>query len=770
MRIVWAGPLRRLVLSGVTCALSPAWLQAQTAAPAPAGLELAEVVVTAERRSETVQSTPISVTAITGEDIQQRGSPTLADVAAGVPGVSLRSAGPGINEYEMRGLSSSGGSSPTVGFYLDETPLTAPAAAQWGKVVIDPDLYDVDRIEILRGPQGTLYGSGSMGGTIKIIPKSADVKAFDASADVQGSGTQGGGANGRASAMLNVPLTDQFAIRLATTASYTSGWIDRIVVGDFPTLLSASTRGDVLDAPVEKKYSDVNFTREITARLSAVYQPTDALSITPLLLYQEAKSGGESTFDSVPGTLAHYQPFDIAEPSTDRVRLASLVGKYDFSSFGLVLSLSDWKRQLDIRQDQSENLAYFFTPDGEVYPPVGTGGSAIYEGDLLSQFSAELRVVSNATGPWQWVGGVFYSSFNTTWNVDANVPGSAAAFGSSNELTWTQPQYVKQKALFGDISYEFAAKLKLSFGARYFSYDDVLQTVQSGWVSLTGSDAVSSATHSHEESGFNPKGTVSYEPTPDFTAFATVAKGFRPGGGNAPLPIAGPSSCLPSLAALGLNAAPTFYNSDSVVSYELGEKLRVLDRRVTLNASVYHIDWSGVQQTVVLPSCGYPFTGNEGKATVDGVEFEGVYNLGAGWNASTNVAYAKAQLAEDVPSTGGHKGDELQDTPEWTGSAGLNKTQGIGHGLTLTGRLDATFVGNRVDVTYARNELPSYTLANARLKLDTGKWSGALYVDNLLNKVASINNPTSLSVNVPTFNRVDTNQPRTIGLEVHYNY
>jgi outer membrane receptor protein involved in Fe transport len=219
-----------------------------------------------------------------------------------------------------------------------------------------------------------------------------------------------------------------------------------------------------------------------------------------------------------------------------------------------------------------------------------------------------------------------------------------------------------------------------------------------------------------------------------------------------------------------LNAAPTFYNSDSVVSYELGEKLRVLDRRVTLNASVYHINWSGVQQTVVLPSCGYPFTGNEGKATVDGVEFEGVYNLGAGWNASTNVAYAKAQLAEDVPSTGGHKGDELQDTPEWTGSAALNKAQIIGHGLTLTGRLDATFVGNRIDVTYARNELPSYALANARLKLDTGKWSGALYIENLLNKVASINNPTSLSVNVPTFNRVDTNQPRTIGVEIHYDY
>jgi iron complex outermembrane receptor protein len=764
-----AGLLAPMMFAFVSAAFQA---HSQTAIPGPSGSgsELAEILVTAEKRESTVQSTAISLTAISGKDLEARGTPSLADIAAAVPGVTLRSSGPGITEYEMRGLSSSAGSSPTVGFYLDETPLTAPAAAQWGKVVIDPNLYDVQRIEILRGPQGTLYGSGSMGGTIKIVPNSADVKAFDASADVQGSGTDGGGPNERASAMLNMPVNDEFAMRLVATTFEDSGWVDRIVEANFPPPQSATVRGNVLTGTPVADYRNVNEVREVSTRLSASYRPTDAVSITPTLLYQETKSGGLSAFDSSPGTEAHYQPFDFAEPSTDRTRLASIVFKYDLSSVGFVWSFADWKRELRLLQDQSENIAYFYVPTQTVYPPAGLGGSAIHEDDLMSQFSSELRVVSRGSGPLQWVAGVFFSNFNTEWDVYAVIPGAVTAFGSSNELLYYQPQNVKQKAVFGEAAYAFTDTLKFSLGARYFSYTDALETTQSGWASTTGSNAISSIGGSHDQSGFNPKGTLSYEPTADFTVFGTIAKGFRPGGGNGPVPTIGPSSCAASLAALGLTAAPAFYGSDSIVSYELGEKLRLLDRRITVNASVYHIDWSDVQQTVVLPICGYPFTGNEGKATVDGAEFEGIFALGAGLTASANVAYANAQLAENVPSTGGHKGDELQDTPSWTGSAAINYTQDVGNGLAMTARVGATYVGNRIDVTYARNELPEYTIADVRLKLAGSHWSGALFVDNFTNKIASINNVTALSVNLPTYNRVATNQPRTIGLQVHYNY
>src|SRR5271154_6748080 len=153
--------------------------------------QLQEIVVTAEKRVSTVQDTPISITAITGKDLEDRGITDIASVVQSVPGISMRTSGPGQTELEMRGMTSSGGNSSTVGFYLDDTPLSAPASAQNGKVVIDPNLYDLNRIEVLRGPQGTLYGAGSMGGTIKLVPNAPDPNGFDASAEVILGGTDG---------------------------------------------------------------------------------------------------------------------------------------------------------------------------------------------------------------------------------------------------------------------------------------------------------------------------------------------------------------------------------------------------------------------------------------------------------------------------------------------------------------------------------------------------------------------------------------------------
>jgi iron complex outermembrane recepter protein len=743
---------------------------AQTVPPGPPGAdsELAEIVVTAEKRLSTVQSTAISVTAISGKDLEARGVPDLVDVAAATPGVSLRYTSPGITEFEMRGLASSAGSSPTVGFYLGETPLTAPAAAQWGKVVIDPNLYDVQRIEILRGPQGTLYGSGSMGGTIKIVPNSPDTTSFDASADVQGSGTEGGGANGRASAMLNVPINDRMALRLVATQVHQSGWIDRIVVANFPPPISPTERGNMLAEQASLVNSDVNTFRQTSARLSALFKPTDSLSITPSLLYQEGVSGGLSAFDSNPGTNAFYQPFDIAEPMTDITRLASIDINYDLTPFGVVFNVSDWNRNVSLTQDQSEVVADLLAPGQTPYPPAGFGPSAGYEYDRMSQYSTELRLVSRGASRFQWVGGLFFSKFDTQWDVAGQVPTAAPVFGTTNEITIFQPQEVIQRAAFGEATYALLDTLKLSLGARYFSYTDILTTTQSGFLSATGSSAVATARGTEGADGFNPKGTLSYEPTADLTVYGTIAKGFRPGGADLPVPTSGPNSCESQLNALGLAAAPTSYGSDSVVSYELGEKLRWLDRRITLNGSIYHIDWNHVQQTVVL-TCGYPFVGNEGKATVDGQELEGVFVLGAGWEASASAAHTVAQLADNVPSTGGYKGEELQDTPHWTASTAIDYSRTVGNGLVLTARVGAAYVGNRIDVTYGRNELPPYTIANARLKLAGEHWSGALFVDNLANERARINDVNALSANLPTYNRISTNQPRTIGLEAHYN-
>ncbi len=267
--------------------------------------QLQEVTVTAQKRESTVETTPISITAITGQDLTDRGITDLSSVVQSVPGVSMRTSGPGQTELEIRGMTSSGGNSSTVGFYLDDTPLTAPASAQNGKVVIDPNLYDLNRIEVLRGPQGTLYGSGSMGGTIKLVPNAPNPEAFDASGEVTLSGTKGGDSvNHTESAMVNLPLGDTLALRLVGTQEYQTGWIDRIVIAqpDFPAPINGTTRGNVAAAPIQSLYRDVNDENLRTVRASLLWKPMDDLSVEPSFMYQEITQGGLNLIDSQPGT------------------------------------------------------------------------------------------------------------------------------------------------------------------------------------------------------------------------------------------------------------------------------------------------------------------------------------------------------------------------------------------------------------------------------------------------------------------------------------
>src|ERR1700680_4777301 len=198
--------------------------------------ELTEIVVSAEKRASTVQETPISLSALSAADLQNENITTLEDLAAAVPGVSMRTAGPGQTEYEMRGLTSAGGSTATVGFYIDETPLSASAVALNGRTVIDPDLFDLNHVEVLRGPQGTLYGAGSMGGTIKLVTNQPKLGMFEAATDTTVSQTTHGSTNGGGSLMLNLPIGDIAGLRTVMTAKYLSGFIDRIIAppGELP--------------------------------------------------------------------------------------------------------------------------------------------------------------------------------------------------------------------------------------------------------------------------------------------------------------------------------------------------------------------------------------------------------------------------------------------------------------------------------------------------------------------------------------------------------
>jgi outer membrane receptor protein involved in Fe transport len=726
--------------------------------------DLAEVIVTAEKRDSTVQKTAISMTAITGADLQAQGVTDLVEVAQQVPGVSFKTSGPGQTELEMRGLTSTGGESPTVGFYLDETALTPPAMAQNGKVVIDPGLFDLNRIEILRGPQGTLYGAGSMGGTIKLVTNQPDLQHFGVDAHGAFSDTDGGGFNHTENAMLNLPLVQGIAaLRIVGTNENISGWIDRDVLNPFPLEVNNSTqRGNVAAAPVAERFSNANWETLRGGRAALLVKPTDALSLDAGILYQSIHQGGPNTIDVPPGNEVHYQPFDVSEPFEDNFNLYTFTAKYDFDGFQIVSATSDWTRHQLQTQDISEAMQDYI--GGFLGPPAnfpfstadgGLGAGSISEDDYSRQVSEELRVASTGNGPWQWLGGGYYSSFHATSHVYSYYDGFTALFGTNNLADNHRLLNIDQYALFGETSYEMPNHLKSTVGFRYFMYHSNSDTSVSG-VSANGTSATLHA--NAQNSGVTPKINLAYIPDDNTTIYGTISKGFRPGGPNSPIP----PPCTP---------APEQFGPDSVWSYELGEKLRFAESRVSVNGAIYYEDWSNIQQQVA-PPCGYKFTTNAGKAKVYGAELEVAVIPLIGLTLTESVGYTHATNSTTLPEAGIVSGDRLLDVPKVTSntSATYRYPLPLAQPMNLVVRVNNSYVDSIQDITYARNTLPSYDLVNSRVGLESDHWSAMFFVDNLTNKVALLSDTGALSANVPIFNRVATNQPRTFGVDLNYKF
>jgi iron complex outermembrane receptor protein len=781
---------------------APAFVRAADAdsgAAAPAeGTVLEEITVTAEKRVSTVQDTPISITAVSGAALAERGIADFATLAGETPGISMRQNGPGQTEFEMRGMTSSGGNSPTVGFYLDDVPMTSPAQAQNGKVVIDPSLYDLNRVEMLRGPQGTLYGAGSMGGTVKLVTNQPDTQAFHASGEAITSDTTGGGFNYTINGMLNLPLIDnQLALRLVGTDSHTSGWIDRIVLSDFP--LSDPTgfiRGNVLGAQVQADHSQSNAEHLSGGRATLLWKVTDDLTLTPTVFYQRITQDGPSAYDSVPGTMAHYQPFDIAEPYSDKFTLGALTANYHASGFDVTSVTARWTRTSTQTQDTSESFENPYTcitiaPDcGQLpfYGPngVGTGPVVGTETDPSSQFSEELRVASTGDGPLRGVAGVFYSDFKSQWQLNTQSVNNLSYVDFSNFTTpaatttvWglNEPANIKQWAVFGEGTWAITPAFKATAGLRLFSYTSDLSMYFAGWGSPLGGATPSTTDVSQSSKGVDPKFNLSYEFSPDLMVYATAAKGFRPGGGNQPLPNFPPPNAP---ANFGYTAWPKTYDSDSLWSFEVGEKARFLDRHLTVNASVYYEDWTQIQLEE-LPF-GYPLFDNSGNAKIYGGELEFQALLGGGFTLSASGAYTHATLEPGPHYTivlqGQAVGDPastvVPDVPKYTANVGLDYFHTLNGSLSLVGRADYTYTGQRYDLVAINQgqlwSLPGYALANLRLGIKSEDWNVSLFCTNLANNHPALENMTALNLANPDFNRVITSQPRTIGLDFNIKH
>ena len=771
---------------------------AQTASdPAPAG-GISELIITAQKRASTVQETPISISAVGADELKDRGMVDLTALVGATPNVSLKNEGPGQTEIELRGMTSSGGNSPTVGFYLDDIPLTAPAGAQNGKVVINPTLYDLNRVEVLRGPQGTLYGSGSMGGTVRLITNQPDPSEYHASVQSTLSGTEGGGFNHTDNFMVNLPLVDdKLALRVVGTEAFTSGWIDRIVANSYP-LVSAdgATRGDVKDAAVQKSYPGSNAEQLYGTRISLLWKPTDALTLTPSFFYQSSHQDGISAYDSTPGTLAHYQPFDIAEPLTDKIAIYSLTANYAFTGFDVTSISSYWTRFATQTEEGSEDFnspttAVTFAsnnglPNPGYYGPAGSGEVFGHEANSSGQFSEELRVASTGEGPLQWVGGLYFSNFHSVWNFQGITenPGAYMDIGTfqpaatKNWFDAYSPTQMSQYAVFGEGTYAITDKLKATLGLRWYAANYRYSSTIGGWGSALGAATPSeTGLVTQYASGVNPKFGLAYDIDNDLMAYATIARGARPGGGNNLYPTTGPywSAVFGPYNFAG-GKWPTSYKPDSVWSYELGEKARFFDRKLTIDSSVFYEDWQNIQLEAVPGD--WPENINGDHAKIYGGEIEAKAALGDGLLLSAGGGYTHAEVEpgphwQIVPM---HK---LSDVAPATFDVTLSYSRELSDRYTLTALIENAFVGQRYSIAFpigyttnaAYLPLPSYDLTNIRAGIQSeAGWSVSLFVNNLFDKHAQLENLWQQTLPAASFNRVVTNQPLTGGVDISWKF
>ena len=419
-------------------------------------------------------------------------------------------------------------------------------------------------------------------------------------------------------------------LRCASSGSdtYRSGWIDRVVVNPFPP--DSCVRGNVLAAPVQSVASDVNTERLIGGRASLLFKPNDGFTVTATALYQRMNMGGYDEFDQPPGAsyMAHYQAFNIPEPISDSVHINSLTitGDLGFADFHQRHRLlGSWRRSE--RRTAFESFSFITgLPDYVSIP--------YQEIDLIPaiQPGTQIDLKGGEGNPLRWTVGAFYSDLHSNWiEFGENTAFAALSSPPSDNprgilFNGDNKYHIEQNALFADGSYDFTNSLTFSSGLRWYRY----ASSQFDYLYLAGqaygyyapsllAPAVPPGTVASDR-GFNPRFNLSYRPNQDLTTYASVSKGFRPGGAN-------------QVVASFCGPAPGSYGPDSVWNYELGEKAKLFDNWLTINSDIYYIKWLGVQQTLLLP-CGYQYGANAGDGRSYGPELEINAKLSPEWTVS----------------------------------------------------------------------------------------------------------------------------------------
>lgn len=714
---------------------------------------LEEVLVTAGKRgSQAIDDVPMSITAVTAADIQRRGWTGMSDYLATLPSVSFIDVGYTANTLVIRGLATNpAGSTRTslVGMYIGETTVSGLVGLS---AESNPDLrlVDMERIELLPGPQGTLYGDASMGGALRILPARPRTEAFDATlAGTFGYTSNAGRANSRSSAVLNVPVVrDRLALRIAGYHHVDQGVI-RNVAGESTTELAAAAKwgGETPVGRVDDREYD-------GGKIALRWEPTPALNLTLTHLRQQYEQSGSSVVEL--GLASRFKQANFGgEFSSNDFRLTSLDMAYELDRASFVSSVAWVDSRSAAASDLERSLAEMFGGPVPVFQIYSFHNKA---------FTAEARLTSRSAGRTQWLAGAFHQykrlgggggsedwSFNVDWKGDA----AKDPFDGAELLLFTQTGRTQQTALFGELSYDLMENLTATAGMRYYRYEKHDHTVASGVFAGSGSDA----RISNDDDGTTRRLNLAFRPNAQALLFATYSEGFRLGGPHTILPTTCDVDRDGLLDDLGI-PLPTQVGSDETRNLELGAKLAPLQRRLKLNASIFDVAWTNIPVDVAL-SCGFPATINAGRARSRGIELSGEWRL-AHLRANYAASYVNATLKRDLPPAG-RDGDRLPGSPRMNGSVGLQYDFLMARRPAFV-RADIGYVGRYfADLAQSAPRLGDYTTVGFRTGVALGRLDVDLFAQNLTNEYAVLwADNRRRSANVL--------RPRTVGIELRYDF
>jgi iron complex outermembrane receptor protein len=693
---------------------------------------LDEVVVTATKRVENLEDVPISISVLNSDTLQKSGAQSFEDYLPAVPSTSYVTQGNGRDRINIRGVSSLPGDlgQSTTGIYLDEAPVGEVTGG-----LANLDLFDLDRVEVLRGPQGTLFGAGSMGGAIRLILAKPKLDEFSGTASLTGSETAHGGGNYDLHAVLNAPLIDQtLAMRLMVGDRRDSGFID-----------DPFTR-----------HENVNSHRQESGRFELLAKPTTDLSVLLTAIFQRDTTGGNPFADigAGPYEQTRYYP----EASEYETRLVGLTVNDDFEWANFTSATNFLGKSSYFGQDVTSALGALaeVVTDAPLAPGAGIG---LANGGFNHVFSQEFRLASADRGRIRWVVGAFYSHqhvvqtqvFDTSFA--SQFAGFPALYSGTSDFTY------EQIAGFGEVNFLLTDDWTFTAGVRSAHFKNTDTETSDGLLGAGGAPQ----TYEDTENKTTPKFSLQYAINPEDMVYATASQGYRIGGPNPPVPV---SECAADLAALGLAEAPGQYKPDSIWNYEVGSKNRLLDNRLTVNGAVYYIDWKNIQVSENL-NCGFDFGANAGSANSKGAELEIAAKPMKGLSLTASGSLTNAQFTATLPDVGIVSGTRVPGVSRYTydlaaeyaveayGGSNFFHADYQGIGPMLNGFLTVS----------TTRRIPAYELLNLRVGHSQGPWDVELFAKNVLDRRAVI----YIRAN-STANYSELAQPQTIGINIQRHF